>query len=290
MSQFYLFLGHVATGCSMFCIAFFWCINIFKDFYVSKYGKGQPYLNQPWYPIRFFRRVPLDSLIKLLFSAMFMAIIAIATQSVFFIYHPINLIHFEIVAAIFLNGLCDTMKYNNVHFLPDGIEAASAIFMFLQEAFLFNVHIMGRNSTDVFLHTILVYISLATALVVFLETLNRHSPMLSLARTFLLQLQGTWFLQICAILFPPWQNFTPSVENTPSVVTIAAVFIVHAISNFVFIILIGCMVGQYMKKRGRLVYFTVQESIANSKSSFDAVQITAPLLSRKCEIPTDHPE
>lgn len=77
---------------------------------------------------------------------------------------------------------------------------SNAIFV---EAFIFYNHTHGREMIDHFVHELLVYITVFSGLVAFMEFLSKNNVLLELLRSSLILLQGTWFWQIAFVLYPP---------------------------------------------------------------------------------------
>ncbi|XP_028616139.1 transmembrane protein 45A-like isoform X2 [Grammomys surdaster] len=77
---------------------------------------------------------------------------------------------------------------------------SNAIFV---EAFVFYNHTHGREMIDIFLHELLVFITILGGAVAFMEFLTKNNTLLELLRSSLILLQGTWFWQIGFVLYPP---------------------------------------------------------------------------------------
>ncbi|GAB1300339.1 Transmembrane protein 45A [Apodemus speciosus] len=70
-------------------------------------------------------------------------------------------------------------------------------------SFIFYNHTHGREMVDHFVHELLVYITVFSGLVAFMEFLSKNNVLLELLRSSLILLQGTWFWQIAFVLYPP---------------------------------------------------------------------------------------
>ncbi|XP_021065533.1 transmembrane protein 45A [Mus pahari] len=108
-----------------------------------------------------------------------------------------------------------------------------AIFV---ETFMFYNHTHGREMIDIFVHQLLVFVSIFAALVAFLEFLIKNNPLLELLRCSLLMLQGTWFWQIAFVLYPPKGSATWNLSDIHNKMFLSMCFCWHYAS---IIILIG---------------------------------------------------
>ncbi|XP_042115369.1 transmembrane protein 45A-like isoform X1 [Peromyscus maniculatus bairdii] len=121
------------------------------------------------------------------------------------------------------------------NFLPLSLSKlmlSNAIFV---ESFIFYNHTHGREMLDVFVHQLLVFTTILTGLVTFMEFLAKNNVLLELLRSSLIILQGTWFWQIAFVLYPlsgspPW-NLT-DIENK---MFLTMCFSWHYASTFIII-------------------------------------------------------
>ncbi|XP_030394279.1 transmembrane protein 45B-like [Gopherus evgoodei] len=112
-------------------------------------------------------------------------------------------IHGTMYFAYGLAGLVDILMP-----LPLGLPPGLDRFMLSQalfvEGFLFYFHAHHRPPLDQHLHSLMLVAICGGALCSLLEVFVRDHPVLELLRTAMFLLQGSWFLQIGFVLYPPW--------------------------------------------------------------------------------------
>uniref|UniRef100_A0A674IA03 Transmembrane protein 45B n=1 Tax=Terrapene triunguis TaxID=2587831 RepID=A0A674IA03_9SAUR len=111
--------------------------------------------------------------------------------------------HGTMYFAYVLNGLVDILIS-----LPLGLPPGLDRFMLSQalfvEGFLFYFHAHHRPALDQHIHSLMLIAIFGGALCSLLEVFMRDHPILELLRTTMFLLQGSWFLQIGFVLYPPW--------------------------------------------------------------------------------------
>nr|XP_045003699.1 transmembrane protein 45A isoform X2 [Jaculus jaculus] len=86
---------------------------------------------------------------------------------------------------------------------------SNALFV---ESFIFFNHTHGREMLDIFVHQLLVFVTLLSGVVAFMEFLTKSNVLLELLRASLILLQGSWLWQIGFVLYPP--NGSPAWDQT----------------------------------------------------------------------------
>jgi len=94
-------------------------------------------------------------------------------------------------------------------YLPSGIVYICYALSFLVEAILFYWHLHGQQPLEFQVHTLLLYVVMATFVSVLFEMKYRRHVLTALCRIFFILLQGIWFWQVAFILYPPagWEKW-----------------------------------------------------------------------------------
>lgn len=125
---------------------------------------------------------------------------------------------------------------------------SNAIFV---EAFIFYNHTHGREMIDHFVHELLVYITVFSGLVAFMEFLSKNNVLLELLRSSLILLQGTWFWQIAFVLYPPNGSATWNLSDIENKMFLSMCFCWHYASILVIIGVMYALANWLVKSRLR---------------------------------------
>ncbi|CAH8523871.1 unnamed protein product [Schistosoma margrebowiei] len=278
------FGGHALPG-SFFIIYGLWSIwHIFKKFYQRKiYKLNQSnneliheYTCRISYPIEskqsnenniknclnyYNKSFPLDSLAKLIccIIGIIGEIITGFNKNWIFI-HIGNAQHSTMFSLFGLSGAIELCIFYRIIKIPIQSEYLFHGIALWGELFLFLFHLHHRNPLDVYLHLLLTGMIILGILVSVLELLNPHEPIYGLIRSWTYLMQGTWFWQVGAILYPK-TSWMPEWDQQAkqSIPAAANLFAYHMLGNFVAIILIaipvmirtkvGLMSDETMRKR-----------------------------------------
>ncbi|CAM5121110.1 unnamed protein product [Natator depressus] len=88
--------------------------------------------------------------------------------------------------------------------LPPGLDRFMLSQALCVEGFLFYFHAHHRLALDQHIHSLMLVAIFGGAFCSLLEVFMRDNPVLELLRTTMFLLQGSWFLQIGFVLYPPW--------------------------------------------------------------------------------------
>ncbi|TPP63419.1 hypothetical protein FGIG_11350, partial [Fasciola gigantica] len=111
----------------------------------------------------------------------------------------------------------------------------------LAEAFLFFFHLHGRTPVDIYVHMLLAGMILVSIGAGVCEVLQSHQPTWLLMRNLGILVQGTWFWQVGAVLYPAarwmptWNELAK--ESMPRA---ANLFCYHILIDFMAMVLIAC--------------------------------------------------
>ncbi|KAL5103751.1 Transmembrane protein 45B [Taenia crassiceps] len=253
------FAGHALPG-SFFIIFGIWStiFQLRKYYRRKKYELGfvghpvPVYKNQSTAPIHCReggcccggREFPLDSLLKAICCAIgIIGEVYTGFHDGKFEYLG-NAQHATMFAMFLLAGIFELLNFYHVF----GFYRCSDYFWnflaVVTECVLFAFHLHGRTPTDIYVHTILIYVLIVLIVVGLCEAVFPRSLAAGLVRSLIITVQGSWFWQVGAILYPPitslpvWDEF--AVESIPRSTNI---FIWHIICVFGFVCLAATIMG-----------------------------------------------
>lgn len=204
--------GHILPGSFFLSFGIWHFLNILR---INSFANQANYRSTTWFPIPFkrLREIPMEPMVKI-----------IATLIGFFLelkagnwrftnqqgdFTSINnQAHCAMYTVFMIWSTVELLVFYKVLNLPSGSEHVFASIAFIVEGILFLFHVDGRPKLDQQLHSLLYMVILVTAVVLLLEAWAQTSLLLLLIRVFLIQLQGTWFIQIAHCLYGhhPWKN------------------------------------------------------------------------------------
>ena len=156
-----------------------------------------------------------------------------------------NYEHAMMYAFFGLSGVVDLVIWYNFLPLPSKFDYLILSLAFWIEGLLFFFHLHGRDDLNVRLHTILYIIIFVTAAAFLLPVIcDQFVPFLGFLKSYLLSLQGTWFIQIAVVLHGP----NPWKSDHSTVVFSGIMFSFHALVLFL-IHLTGHIICHDVKKR-----------------------------------------
>ncbi|TGZ73803.1 hypothetical protein CRM22_001322 [Opisthorchis felineus] len=114
----------------------------------------------------------------------------------------------------------------------------------LSEGFLFLFHLHGRTPLDIYLHMLLLGMILLTIICGFAEVYMRDQPIYAIVRNWSILVQGTWFWQVGAILYPvaSWMPVWDGMRKE-SIPAAANLFCYHLLADFVGIVLLASVMS-----------------------------------------------
>ncbi|CAL4219691.1 unnamed protein product, partial [Meganyctiphanes norvegica] len=274
------FMGHVVPGFFFYIFSVWWTWKIFHKFFLcqraqDKKGRSR-YLNTASFPSNCCtKRVPLESILKIVAVILGMAgELATAFVDGKFVY-LVNAQHMTMFFFFGLSGVMDLLNHYQFPFPPD-LDYVSAVLAFTMEGLLFFYHLHGRAGVDVQVHMLLFYVICACAVSTALEMKYKKNVLPALARTYFTMLQGTWFLQVGFILYPPvgdkWDE-----ESHRNMMFVTLYFAWHNAAIFIAMALTGTLIYFRIKRMdGRNQYHnmvTLSSSMHPNLNKFDAQQV-----------------
>ena len=150
--------------------------------------------------------------------------------------------HVTMYLLFCVSGVVDILRWKRFAFVPPGTDFLALCLAFVGEYVIFSHHMHGRIEFDVLVHTLLLYVIGATVVTILLELRYGDSVLAALATTYFIFVQGTWFIQVGLMLYPPSPAFhlndRPNEEDNMMIATM--VFAWHLVGAFVM--LLGCYV------------------------------------------------
>ncbi|KAA3676944.1 uncharacterized protein DEA37_0002823 [Paragonimus westermani] len=150
------------------------------------------------------------------------------------------------------------------------VEYIFCLVSLLCEGFLFLFHLHGRTPLDVYVHMLLLGMITATIMVGFGEIVCMNQPIYTLIRNWCLLVQGTWFWQVGAILYPTtsWMPLWDELAKQ-SIPRAANLFCYHLLIDFVVILVLASVMSL------RLGYVTARST--GKGHTEHATHITSPV-------------
>ncbi|BFZ10164.1 hypothetical protein BsWGS_13203 [Bradybaena similaris] len=240
--------GHAIPGSFFLLYGLWWAVSCLRR-HLSCKKNGGKYTSTSTYPLDCFQgavsRLPMEGFLKVVLSAGGMLGELLAHLPV----PPVGIVQHATMYFLFLiSGIVDI----GVHYgmaLPPKTDFASMMIALLVEALLFLSHVHGRSQLDTHIHMLLVYVILATVVVMALEARFSHSAILGMARAYLLMLQGSWFWAVGIILYGHGKNDGWDGDSADSVMHSSIYFSWHCAAHFILLVLLNA--GIYcLQRRG----------------------------------------
>ena len=228
------FAGHVLPGCFFIAFGLWWWCNIMVLIakaharFLKSRDSRRPNIEfqvdhetSTWLkvPVPYLGALPLEPFLKVTTTSV--GIITELTKGdwslidrddLFGMYvfaHLNNFTHASMYAVFFLAALVEILRFYSLLFLPPSAEhlLSSLAFFVVGELFYFHIH-DGRSVLDQNLHFFIYILAFSISFVLLLEAGNRRCFVLFMARTVLIVLLGTWFIQVAHVLYGanPWKD------------------------------------------------------------------------------------
>ncbi|BFZ10162.1 hypothetical protein BsWGS_13201 [Bradybaena similaris] len=230
--------GHLLPGSLFFLYGLWWAVGAIKRYLVCRRA-GTRYISSatfacPWACGR-CGSWPIESIVKIALSSFGML-----AEITFNLPHPnMGIVQHATMYFFFtISGVVDLLIYFGAP-LPPGADYISVALAFLVEGLLFANHLHERAVLDVKIHLLLVYVVFVTVLVVLMEARIQRSALLTLARSYLLMLQGTWFWGVGIILYGHGENNTAwKLDNPMDAMQATIYFSWHCAAHFILLVLL----------------------------------------------------
>ncbi|KAF5403929.1 Transmembrane protein 45B [Paragonimus heterotremus] len=243
------FAGHALPG-SFFIILSLWATyHILKRFYRRRayelHLSQEPtskYSNRVSFPLECERtgccnskQIPLDSWLKTVTCVIgIIGEVYTGFDDNWHFVHIGNVQHSTMFATFGLSGIVELLIFYGLLKTSVQVEYIFSFVALMCEGSLFLFHLHGRTPLDIYLHMLLLGMILATTVTGLSEVIHTQQPVHALMRNWCLLVQGTWFWQVGAILYPV-ASWMPLWDGSAkqSIPRAANLFCYHLLINFV---------------------------------------------------------
>ena len=287
--------GHVLPGSFLIVFGLWWWFNIIaiiaqaqarflsrQRFFTRRTNKCDfeiEFESSTWckVPVLCMKRFPVEPCLKLIAAAV--GIMAELTKGEWSLVnkaghfsHLNNFSHATMYSIFLLSAVVEILRFYNILFLPAVTDHVLLSLSFFLVGELFYFHLDGRSELDQKLHTILFTVPFSIAVVLLLEAWQRKSFVLFLARTFLVLLLGTWFIQIAHVLYGshPWKD----TDSNRAIIVV--IFSWHVLSLLAILVtsLVLVSVGVRVKRSTRIKPLTTTEDLPREGRELDSLMST----------------
>lgn len=112
--------------------------------------------------------------------------------------------HATIFSLYFTASVAGVLMTMPDSYFPANIDYFGLAIAYFGQAVIFYSHTMGKTFIDIYIHNLLVIVTLITLFSCLLEVLCKSSPLAALLRPFFKFVMGTWFIQIAFIIDNPF--------------------------------------------------------------------------------------
>ncbi|CAH1800253.1 unnamed protein product [Owenia fusiformis] len=250
------FMGHALPGSFFIIFASWWIINIWIRYFRSK-QRGTEFRSSATFKCSCLcgklGTWQVEGALKMLFCSIGLTgemITGFDDKGNFVNFG--NAQHITMFAAFGLSGLIDILMHHDFP-IPKGMDYVGMLVAVMVEGVLFLFHLHGRKPMDIQVHILLVYVLGASIVSLLVEMYIQNSVLAALARSYCVLIQGTWFWQVGAILYPHHVNPNASrwdEEDHEQMMITVLIFAWHMIIDFIVIIIMGAAVNCYIKRTG----------------------------------------
>ena len=187
-------------------------------------------------------------------------------------YHSNNFAHSTMYAIFLLGGVVETLRFYSILFLPAATDHVLASLAFFVIGELFYFHIDGRSVLDQKVHILICIIAFAISIIDLLEAWRRNSFLLFMARTVLVMLLGTWFVQVAHVLYGthPWKD---TARNREFVIIAFSWHIIGVLLTFICsLVLLNVFVR--LRRSSCVISSTANGNITRDATELDELMIT----------------
>jgi len=215
------FGGHALPGTFFILFALWHLLQVCVHYFRAKRRCGPPFQSSTYFQTPCCSKFPMESALKLFGATGALAIEGITGFKAGKFVHIGNGQHICMYTFFGFTAFMEILQFYKFH-LPHGIEYVCYALAFFVEGLLFYWHLHVQQPLEVQVHTLLLYVIMATAICVLLEMKYRRHVLPALCRTFLMLLQGVWFWQASFILYPPtgWEQWDWKSHEQMMIVTI----------------------------------------------------------------------
>ncbi|PAA80403.1 hypothetical protein BOX15_Mlig021210g2 [Macrostomum lignano] len=254
------FMGHFLPGSFFLGFSIWWTFAMLNRYYRAKYRKGPAYQSTATYSCICCRpgccsSFQWEGILKVSCCTVGLIgeiVTGIDHQTGSFV-HIGNGQHATMFSVFGFSGIIDLLMHCKAP-LPKYTDYVFSALCFAVEGVLFMFHLHGRTKVDIVVHTLLVYVVWACVLSLMLEMKFQNSIVASLSRCFFVGLQGTWFIQVGAMLYPPLPGLKQFEQGDmhANVMIATIIFGWHMFGVFFLQLCLALILGRYHGKGASL--------------------------------------
>ena len=187
--------------------------------------------------------------------------------------HLDNFAHSSMYAIFLLGGVVEILRFYSVLFLPAAADHVLASLAFFVTGGLFYFHIDGRPVLDQRLHILICVSAFVISVILLLEAWQRKSFLLFMARTILVVVMGTWFIQIAHVLYGthPWKDTAP---NQEFVIIAFSWHIIGWLLTFLCSLVILSVFVRLRRRSPCVISLAANENVSRDAPELDELMIT----------------
>lgn len=255
-------------GVFFVCFAFWWhinnCIRYIKTLANGNIDKtnlkkikfeGSTTYPCSCLPTRIVRRLPIESILKILITSIHFSIEIITgydNQPRPHIYDE-NAHHTAMLFGFFLGAWVEILVYYKVR-LPKRITQVMSFLAFAIEGLLMVFHLHARSMVDGHIHVLLAMTIVCSMISTLCECFDPNNFWFIVARSFFALTQGTWFLQAAYVIWPksksPYFIWEPDSHRSVSLLTMSYAY--HLAGNAFLLIVVYLIVLIILSKSMQL--------------------------------------
>ncbi|BFZ24686.1 hypothetical protein BsWGS_27725 [Bradybaena similaris] len=241
--------GHMLPGIVLLLAGLWWAVGCIRRFLQCRKA-GVQYVSTATFPCPIScgnsQTWPVEAVIKIVVS-----LLGIIAEVGWNLPHPgmVLVQHATMYFFFMISGVVDLSLHLGLP-LPPGTDYAALALAFLMMGFLFTNHLHDRELLDVKIHVMLSYVIFLTVLVILLEARHQKSAMLTLSRSFLVILQGSWLCAVGLILYSHGDhNEAWDLKSHSDVMLAAVYFCWHCAAIFILLVILTAVMSLCYRKQ-----------------------------------------
>ena len=246
------FVGHSVPGAAYLFVGLWFLIQIIRRLHrcynTNNNHSDTTFRSTLYFPITICgKTIKLDSWLVMIFCAIGMAIeIHSAVVGTNETKMNAAMQHIVMYFCFFTSGLASLI----VPRLPPLLDSETVTYIAyalstIVEGILFIFHTKGQEAQEKTVHLLLIFTIFAQLVAILFEMRHRSNIYVSVSRAFFIMLQGTWFIQVSFLLFPPMTDFwgrlpQPKLEGEElhsTVMFLACLYCWHVAGLFILVLL-----------------------------------------------------
>ncbi|UJR08740.1 hypothetical protein I4U23_012997 [Adineta vaga] len=260
-------IGHIAPGVFFVIFALWWHINNCIRYFRSLVNENDEKTRQPMkfygsttypcfcFPRKYVRRLPLESILKILITSIHFSIEIITGYDS----HPRphlgdeNAHHTAMLFGFFLGSCIEILVHYKVPF-PKRINQIMGFLAFAIEGLMMIFHLHARSMIDAHIHQLLALTIGCSMIGAIGECFDPNNFWFIFARSFFALTQGTWFIQAAYVIWPKTSNpfflWDPNSHRSVSLLTMSYAY--HLAGNASILIILYLIIYMFTSSSAKL--------------------------------------